>query len=79
MNFEAVDGTLKQLFEIKVPATATNPHDLIPLVGDDAPSVDPAHKHELIEMVERFFPEINLSGRTADPATARPAAEAVRG
>ena len=26
-NFEAVDGTLKQLFEIKVPATATNPHD----------------------------------------------------
>jgi hypothetical protein len=47
--------------------------------GDDAPSVDPAHKDELIEMVERFFTEINLSGRTADPATARPAAEAVRG
>jgi hypothetical protein len=47
--------------------------------GDDAPSVDPAHKDELIEMVERFFPEINLSGRIADPATARPAAEAVRG
>ena len=37
MNFEAVDGTLKQLFEIDVPATATSPHDLIPLVGDDAP------------------------------------------
>ncbi len=37
MNFEAVDGTLKQLFEIEVPATATNPHDLIPLVGGDAP------------------------------------------
>jgi hypothetical protein len=47
--------------------------------GDDAPSVDPAHKDALIEMVERFFPEINLSGRTTDPATVRPAAEAVRG
>jgi hypothetical protein len=47
--------------------------------GDDAPSVDPAHKDALIELVEGFFPEINLSGRTSVPATVRPAAEAVRG
>jgi patatin-like phospholipase len=47
--------------------------------GDDAPSVDPAHKEELTELVEKFFPEINLSGRTFEPATVRPAAEAVRG
>jgi len=37
--------------------------------GDDAPSVDPAHKDELIELVEKFFPEIKLSQRTSDSAT----------
>ena len=47
--------------------------------GDDAPSVDPVHKDELIGMVEKHFPEINWSGKSSDPATVRPAAEAVRG
>jgi pyruvate-ferredoxin/flavodoxin oxidoreductase len=36
-NFAAVDATLARLFEIKVPATATNPKDRPPIVADSAP------------------------------------------
>jgi pyruvate-ferredoxin/flavodoxin oxidoreductase len=36
-NFAAVDATLARLFEIKVPATATNPKDLPPIVVASAP------------------------------------------
>jgi pyruvate-ferredoxin/flavodoxin oxidoreductase len=36
-NFAAVDGTLERLFEITVPATATNPRDRRPVVAADAP------------------------------------------
>ena len=36
-NFAAVDATLARLFEIKVPAAATNPKDLPPIVVASAP------------------------------------------
>ena len=36
-NFAAVDATLAQLFEVKVPATATNPKDRPAIVADSAP------------------------------------------
>jgi len=36
-NFAAVDATLERLFEIKVPATATNPKDRPPIVVAGAP------------------------------------------
>lgn len=37
-NFAAVDGTLARLFEIAVPAAASNPRDLPPIVGVNAPA-----------------------------------------
>jgi pyruvate-ferredoxin/flavodoxin oxidoreductase len=36
-NFQAVDGTLAQLFEVKVPKTATSPWDWPPMVPATAP------------------------------------------
>ena len=36
-NFAAVDATLAQLFEVQVPATATNPHDRPAIVANSAP------------------------------------------
>jgi pyruvate-ferredoxin/flavodoxin oxidoreductase len=36
-NFAAVDGTLAQLFEIKVPTSASNPKDRPPIVAATAP------------------------------------------
>ena len=36
-NFAAVDATLARLFEIKVPAAASNPQDLPPIVAASAP------------------------------------------
>ena len=36
-NFAAVDDTLARLFEVTVPASATNTHDCLPIVSDAAP------------------------------------------
>ena len=36
-NFEAVDGTLARLFEVKIPAAATSTWDRVPLVSAQAP------------------------------------------
>lgn len=58
MNFEAVDHTLANLFEIEIPNTATSSYELPPIVSDEAPDYV---KNVLAKMMAGKGDEIKVS------------------